>query len=84
MRKLSGTGEFVVGAAWSPTGATLGYVAGTEPAPGGAAHLRVETVCAEGKRLHVLARQSAATLIWGSPVWTPDGKRLLVAVERHS
>lgn len=83
-RKLSRTGEFVVDAAWSPTGGTLAYVAGTKPAPGGAAHLRVETVSADGKRVHVLARQSAATLIWGSPVWTPDGKRILVAIERHS
>jgi Tol biopolymer transport system component len=83
-RKLSRRGEFVVDAAWSPKGGTVAYIAGTKPAPDGAANLRVETVSADGKRVRVLARENAASLIWGSPVWTSDGKRILVAVEGHS
>jgi hypothetical protein len=44
---------------------------------------RVETVSSDGKQVHVLARERPATLIWGNPVWTADGKRILVAIEAH-
>lgn len=84
-RRLSRKGEFVIGVAWSPQGGTLGYVAGTKaPRYGGLpASLRVETVSANGKRVKVLLREPPASLIWGSPLWTPDGKRMLIAVEPH-
>jgi TolB protein len=84
-RRLSRKGEFVVGTAWSPKGGAIGYVAGTKDGPYGGAptSLRVETVSTDGKRVRVLARERAASLIWGRPVWTADGKRLLVAVEPH-
>lgn len=84
-RRVSRKGEFVIGAAWSPRGGTLGFVAGTTaPRFGGRPrNLRVETVSADGKQVRVLARLGAGTLIWGSPVWTPDGRRMLVAVEAH-
>jgi Tol biopolymer transport system component len=82
-RRLSRKGEYVVAAAWSPKGGTLAYVAGTKADPYGGPprNLRVETVSADGKRVHVLAREPAGSLIWWrSPVWTPDGRRILVAV----
>jgi Tol biopolymer transport system component len=88
-RRLSRPGEFVVGAAWSPKGGRLAYIAGTALAPYGGLprNLRVETVTADGKGVHVLLRKRAGSLIWGGvgggPVWTPNGKRILVTVERH-
>jgi Tol biopolymer transport system component len=83
-RRLSRKGEFVVRAAWSPKGGRLAYVAGTQASYGRLARsLRVEIVSADGKRVRVLAREPASSLIWGGPVWTPDGKRILVAVEPH-
>lgn len=84
-RRLSRTGELVVGAAWSPRGGMIGYVAGTKAGRygGSPTYLRIETVTADGKRARVLRRLPAASLIWGDPVWTPDGKRLLVALEPH-
>jgi hypothetical protein len=56
----------------------LGYLSGTTT--NAADGFRVETVRADGKRVHVLARVPAPTYIWGSPVWTRDGKRILIAV----
>jgi Tol biopolymer transport system component len=84
-RRLSRNGEFVVGMAWSPKGGTLGYVAGTKAARYGGlpTNLRVETVSATGKRVKVLLREPPASVIWGDPVWTPDGKRMIIAVEPH-
>jgi Tol biopolymer transport system component len=84
-RRLSRKGEFVIGAAWSPKGSTLSYIAGTKADPYGGLprNLRVETVRSDGNRVRVLARVSASSLIWGRPVWTPDGRRVLVAVEAH-
>ena len=83
-RRVSRKGEFVIGAAWSPRDGTLGFVAGTTaPRFGGMPrNLRVETVSADGKRVRVLARLPR-WLVWDSPVWTPDGRRMLVAVEAH-
>jgi hypothetical protein len=40
-------------------------------------------VSADGRRLRVLAREPASSMIWASPVWMRDGKRILVAVERR-
>ena len=84
-RRLSRKGEFVIGAAWSPKGGTLAYVAGMKADRYGGLprDLRVETASADGKRVHVLARESPSSLIWGGPVWTPNGKRILVSVEAH-
>jgi Tol biopolymer transport system component len=84
-RRLSPKGEFVIKAAWSPKGTILAYTAGTKLAPYGGRprNQRVETVSADGKRVRVLARASASSLIWGRPVWTHDGRRILVAVEPH-
>jgi Tol biopolymer transport system component len=82
--RLSRKGEFVIGAAWSPRGGVVAYVAGTEAYCDGGLprNLRVETVSADGKGVHVLARESASSLFWGSPVWTRNGKRILI-VEYH-
>jgi Tol biopolymer transport system component len=84
-RRVSRRGESVVGAAWSPNGRTIACVAGTATGSSGGypRNLRVEALRADGKRTHVLARESGSSLIWGSPVWTRDGKRILVAVEAH-
>jgi Tol biopolymer transport system component len=84
-QRLSRKGEFVIGAAWSPKGGTLAYVAGTKAGRyGGLPHnLRVQTVTADGKRVRILAREYPASLVWGNPVWTHDGRRVLVAIERH-
>jgi len=82
-RRVSREGEFVVGAVWSPKGGTLAVVAGTtaDCYGGAAGNLRVETVSADGKRMHVLAREPADSFILGPPVWSPDGKRILVAID---
>jgi Tol biopolymer transport system component len=81
-RRLSRSGELVTGAAWSPKVSRIAVVAvsslGTLGGP--PADLRVETVSADGKHLRVLAREPAGSRIWSGPVWTPDGKRILVAV----
>jgi Tol biopolymer transport system component len=84
-RQLSRKGEFVVGAAWSPRGGTLGFVAGTTANRFGGSprNLRVQIVNADGKHRRVLARETPDSVIWGAPVWTPDAKRVLVAVEAH-
>jgi Tol biopolymer transport system component len=84
-RRLSRLDEAVVGAAWSPKGGIVAYVAGPKSGRSGGSvgRLRVEVVGRDGKRARVLVRESAASLIWGPPVWTPDGKRILVAVEPH-
>jgi hypothetical protein len=71
--------DFVLGAAWSPKSSMLCYLAGTTT--NAADGFRVETVSADGRRVHVLARVPVPTYIWGSPVWTRDGKRILVAVD---
>ena len=84
-RRLSRKGEFVIGAAWSPKGGSLSYIAGTKANPYGGlpSNLRVETVRSDGNRVQVLARVSASSRVWSRPVWTPDGMRVLVAVEAH-
>ena len=81
-RRLSRKGEFAVVAAWSPKGDALAVVAGTRLRAGAATptNLRVETVTADGKRGRVLVRVPANAIVWGDPVWTPDGERVLVAV----
>jgi len=79
---ISRKGEFVERAAWSPKG-TLAYIAGTQLRGGLFTHLRVETASPDGKRSHILVRECSGSLIWGSPVWTSDGKRILIALEPH-
>jgi hypothetical protein len=37
-------------------------------------------VRADGTHAPVLAREPEDALIWGPPVWTRDGKRILLAV----
>jgi Tol biopolymer transport system component len=84
-RRISRKDEIVAAAAWSPKHAAIAYIASTK-APhciGLPSSPRVETVSSDGKQVHVLARETPATLIWGNPVWTADGKRILVAIEAH-
>ena len=82
-RRVSRQGEFVIGEAWSPRGAMLAYVAGTRHRNGGLpTNLRVETASGNGTRVHVLAREPDFST-FGPPVWTPDGRRILVAVDAH-
>jgi Tol biopolymer transport system component len=76
-RRVSREGEFVIGAAWSPNGAALAYLTRTQGCVGMPS--RLETVSVDGKHVHTLARWPAQSLVWGNPVWTPDGKRILVA-----
>jgi Tol biopolymer transport system component len=71
-KRISPKGEYVVTAIWSPRGRTIAYVARTTGNP------RIETVRADGTHVHVLARRMN---VWGRPVWTPDGKRILVSLE---
>jgi hypothetical protein len=79
---LSRKGEYVVTAAWSPKSGTIAYIAGTKPTGYGglATNLRLETVGADGKHRRVLSREPDAVLVWGHPVWTRDGKQILLAV----
>jgi Tol biopolymer transport system component len=87
-RRLSRNGELVVAEAWAPKGNLIAYVAGTNPrdcGPAAPGNLRLETVTADGKRVRILARESALLLggdIAGkNPVWAPSGKRILVTGE---
>jgi Tol biopolymer transport system component len=84
-RRVSSTREVVIAAAWSPRTNTIAYIASARAVRCSALppSLRVETVNADLKHVHVLARERPATLIWGDPVWTPNGKRILVSVEAH-
>ena len=79
-RRLSPKGERVVSAAWSPKAGTIAYVAGTQVDPYAylPKNLRVETVSADGKHVHVLAREPHL-FADEPPVWTADGRRILVA-----
>jgi Tol biopolymer transport system component len=82
-RRLSRNGELVLGAAWSPKGNSLAVVTASALAqvdPGVPTGLRLETVSSDGKRVRVLVHEPAGSNIWSGPVWTPDGKRILVAV----
>jgi Tol biopolymer transport system component len=87
-RRLSRKGELVVAEAWAPKGNLIAYVAGTNPrhcSPAVPGNLRLETVTADGKRVRILARESALLLggdIAGkNPVWAPSGKKILVTGE---
>jgi Tol biopolymer transport system component len=88
-RRLSRKGELVVGEAWAPKGNLIAYLAGTNPGycgPGLPSNLRLETVTADGRRVRILARESAVSLFGGgslAPVWAPSGKRILVTGEPH-
>jgi Tol biopolymer transport system component len=89
-RRLSRNGELVVAQAWAPKGNLIAYVAGTNPShcgPAAPGNLRLETVTADGRRVRILARESALLLggdIAGkNPVWAPSGKRILVTGEPH-
>ena len=69
-KRISPQGTQVVTAVWSPKGWTIAYLDGTA----------LETVRADGTHARVLARKPNDVLIWGPPVWTRDGKRILLAV----
>jgi Tol biopolymer transport system component len=80
-RRLSRKSDYVVTAAWSPSSSTIAYIAGTSPTGYGglAKHLRLKLVGADGKHVRVLAHEPDDVLVWGPPVWTRDGKRILLA-----
>jgi hypothetical protein len=60
-RRLSRTGEFVTGAAWSPKGTALAYLTRTQSCVG--LPSKLETVSGDGKHVHTLARWSPDSLI---------------------
>jgi Tol biopolymer transport system component len=70
----------VLAAAWSPDGRTLAVVAtGTDRL------LRVEVVRADGSARRVLVREPVgASFVPGvgapGPVWSPDGRRLVLSL----
>jgi Tol biopolymer transport system component len=82
-RRLSRNGQLVLGAAWSPKGGTLAFVTVSTISRYGDAptDLRVATVGADGTHLRVLAREPAGSRLWSDPVWTPEGERIVVAVD---
>jgi Tol biopolymer transport system component len=72
LRSLSPKGDMVDTASWSPKGNMLALGAGDW----------VETLSADGKREHVVYHGSLrAPDGLTAPVWTPDGNRIIVAVE---
>jgi Tol biopolymer transport system component len=81
-RLLSRESELVFAAAWSPKGNTLALVTASSRGKFGGppSDLRVEIARADRKQVRVLVDEPAGTFIWGDPVWTPDGKRVIVAV----
>lgn len=80
-RRVSRKGEFVVGAAWAPKGTALAYLTGTRDCAEGPT--RLETVSADGKRLHILARWPVHSDVSGDPIWTPDARRIIIAAPVH-
>jgi Tol biopolymer transport system component len=79
-RRLSHTGQSVLGAAWSPSGGTLAFVVGTTSGccP---VNRRLETVGADGTHMRVIPGGHVGAQIQATPVWMRDGKRILVTVE---
>ena len=69
----------MLGAAWSPNGGTLAFVPGTT-AGCCPLHRRLETVSADRTQLRMVTREHAGTQIQDDPVWTRDGKRILITV----
>jgi Tol biopolymer transport system component len=67
----------VEGVAWSPDGRTLAFVA--RHRRGGPLELR--TMTPDGRRTRVVAQLRTDRRLWAGPLWSPDGKRLVVAVE---
>jgi Tol biopolymer transport system component len=78
-RRLSRTGQSVLGAAWSPKGGTLAFVVGTT-AGCCPVNRRLETVSADGTHLRIVTRKHAGAQIQDNPVWARDGKRILITV----
>jgi Tol biopolymer transport system component len=78
-RRLSRKGQSVLGAAWSPKGGTLAFVVGTT-AGCCPVNRRLETVGVDGTHLRIVALEHAGTQIQDNPVWTRDGKRILITV----
>lgn len=81
-RRLSRTGEVVVGQAWAPKGNLIAELEGTCRVCVVPASLRLETVTANSARVHVLIR-GRRSVFYGDLVWMPGGKRVLVTVEPH-
>jgi dipeptidyl aminopeptidase/acylaminoacyl peptidase len=67
----------VEGVAWSPDGRTLAFV--SRHRRGGPLDLR--TMTPDGRRTRVVAQLRTDRRLWAGPLWSPDGKRLVVAVE---
>jgi len=76
-RRLSRSGECPEAAAWSPKAALVAYVNSTFGFP---QTLSLETVSADGKHLRTLRTLPSGVRSWSSPVWTRDGKRILLAI----
>ena len=69
----------ILGAAWSPDGRSIAF-AGRWRRPGGP--FEVGAVRTSDGRGRILAQLPDRTWLWAGPLWTPDGKRIVVAVQR--
>lgn len=67
----------VEGVAWSPDGRTIAYVARHRRS----GPLELRTMTPDGRRTRVVAHLRTDRRLWAGPLWSPDGKRLVVAVE---
>jgi Tol biopolymer transport system component len=79
-RRLSHPNLDVLGAAWSPRGRTIGFVA--RHRRGGP--LDVRTITPDGRPTtwgRLMTQFPAATRLRAGPVWSPDGRRIVVAVQ---
>ncbi len=67
----------VEGVAWSPDGRTLAFVSRHRRS----GPLELRTMTADGRRTRVVAQLRTDRRLWAGPLWSPDGRRLVVAVE---
>jgi Tol biopolymer transport system component len=83
-RRLSRKGECVEAAAWSPKAALVAYLTGKSVAGLGFPQLLgVKTASADGRDIRTLMPPPSSPerlRSWSSPVWTRDGKRILIAI----
>jgi Tol biopolymer transport system component len=79
-RRLSAAGLDVWAAAWSPDGRTLAFVGRHRRGGPLGVWTTPDRRQATGAR-RLLAEFPAATRLWAGPVWCPDGRRIVVAVQ---
>jgi Tol biopolymer transport system component len=79
-RRLAHPAFDVWAVAWSPSGRELAFVAKWRR-PGGPVEVRTITPGSRSAWGRLLTRLPAGTRLWAGPRWSPDGRRIVVAVQ---